>query len=129
MRGVDEPMLTFDNKRIYLACGHTDMRKSINGLASIVADSFELDPFERAAFAFCNRKRDQIKILEWDTDGFWIHFKRLERGRFRWPDKSSAEETDEKTMTLSGEEMACLIGSAKLEKKLSRKEIFERKIL
>jgi len=117
-------MLTFDGKKIYLACGYTDMRKSINGLAAIVGNSFELDLFGRAAFAFCNRKRDRLKILEWDGDGFWLYFKRLERGRFRWP----GLEDGEKTMALSGEELSCLIGSAKLEKKLKRSEVFERKV-
>ena len=124
MQGAYEPMLTFDDKKVYLACGYTDMRKSINGLAAIVGNSFELDPFDHAAFAFCNRKRDRLKILEWDGDGFWLYFKRLERGHFRWP----GLEDGEKTMALSSEELSCLISSAKLEKKLKRSEVFERKV-
>jgi transposase len=59
------------------------MRKSINGLMTLVKSSFELDPFSDALFVFCNRARNRIKILEWDCDGFWLYFKRLERGRFR----------------------------------------------
>jgi len=97
------------------------MRKSINGLMALVYGSFSLDPFSEALFVFCNRKRDRIKILEWDTDGFWLYFKRLERGRFRWPSAG-----DDMKMVLSGEELACLIGSAKLEKKLNRNEVTER---
>ena len=116
-------MLSFGDKPIYLCCGPTDMRKSINGLMVLVKDSFTLDPFDDALFVFCNRSRNRIKILEWDTDGFWLYFKRLERGRFRWPDVG-----DEKTMTLSNQEMSCLIGSAKLEKKFKRNEVFERLI-
>jgi len=73
-------MLNFSEKACYLACGATDMRKSINGLASIVEGSFHLDPFSGMLFAFCNRNRDRLKILEWDGDGFWLYFKRLERG-------------------------------------------------
>jgi len=72
---------------------------------------------------FCNRRRDRMKILEWDGDGFWLYFKRLERGRFQWPSTS-----DDNTMKLSSEELMCLIGSAKLEKKLNRKEVTERSI-
>jgi len=99
------------------------MRKSINGLTTLVNSSFELDPFADALFVFCNRKRDRMKMLEWDGDGFWLYFKRLERGHFRWP----AAGGDNK-MILSSEELLCLIGSAKLEKKLSRKEVAERSI-
>lgn len=99
------------------------MRKSINGLMTLVKSSFELDPFADVLFVFCNRKRDRMKILEWDGDGFWLYFKRLERGHFRWPAAG-----DENKMVLSGEELLCLIGSAKLEKKLSRKEVAERSI-
>jgi len=97
------------------------MRKSINGLTVLIQNSFALDPFADALFVFCNRKRDRIKILEWDADGFWLYFKRLERGHFRWPGVG-----EENTITLSSEELACLIGSAKLEKKLKRNEVSER---
>ena len=97
------------------------MRKSINGLVVLVTNSFGMDPCSEAMFVFCNRKRDRIKILEWDTDGFWLYLKRLERGRFRWPGAG-----EDKTMMLTREELACLIGSAKLEKKLNRKELPQR---
>ena len=116
-------MLSFGDKPIYLCCGVTDMRKSINGLMVLVQNSFALDPFADAMFVFCNRKRDRIKILEWDGDGFWLYFKRLERGRFRWP-----SEGEDNTMRLTNEELACLIGSARLEKKLLRKEVLERTV-
>jgi transposase len=72
--------------RVYLAVGSTDLRKSIDGLSLIVQESFKLDPFSRHLFVFCNRKRDKIKILEWDKNGFWLHYKRLEKNTFRWPD-------------------------------------------
>jgi transposase len=116
-------MLSLGDKPVYLCCGHTDMRKSINGLMVLVKSVFSLDPFGEALFVFCNRNRDRIKVLEWDGDGFWLYFKRLERGHFRWP--SAGEEN---TMALSSEELMVLIGSAKLEKKLSRTEVLERGI-
>ena len=78
-------MLNFEGKRIYLACGATDMRKSINGLMMLVQNSFQLDPFDNGIYVFCNRSKDRLKILEWDMDGFWLYFKRLEKGHFRWP--------------------------------------------
>jgi transposase len=114
-------MIKFGKKPVYLYCGQTDMRKSINGLVAIVKNDFKLDPFSESVFVFCNRNRNKIKILEWDTDGFWLYLKRLERGRFRWPGTS-----EDNKMELTGEELSCLIGSAKLEKKLKRNEVFER---
>jgi len=115
-------MLRFDGKKVYLACGHTDMRKSINGLSAIVENSFKLDPFDEAAFVFCNRARDRVKILEWDGDGFWLYFKRLEKGHFRWV--MAGEET---TMKLTGEELNILLSGSKIEAKLKRNEVTERR--
>lgn len=113
--------MNFSDKPVYICCGATDMRKQINGLMSIVKDNFSLDPFDEALFVFCNKSRDRIKILEWDGDGFWLYFKRLERGRFRWPTEGDAE-----TLKLTSKELSFLIEGAKLEKKLKREEIFER---
>jgi len=70
---------------VYLACGSTDLRKSIDGLAAIVQYSFELDLFSSSLFVFCNRAHDKLKILAWDHNGFWLYYRRLERGRFQWP--------------------------------------------
>ncbi len=117
-------MLNFEGKAVYLACGQTDMRKSINGLSAIVESSFKLDPFNGALFVFCNRKRDRVKILEWDTDGFWLYFKRLEKGRFKWP---SAD--NEATMELTAEELSILLCGSKVELKLRRKEVTERRAI
>ncbi|MFI3164472.1 MAG: IS66 family insertion sequence element accessory protein TnpB [Bacillota bacterium] len=60
---------------VYLACGPTDMRKSINGLCDIVQNTFNLDPFATIYFVFCNRQKNRIKILTWEENGFWLHFK------------------------------------------------------
>lgn len=111
-------MLKFGDKPVYLACGHTDMRKQINGLSAKVQADFALDPFDGALFVFCNRARNRIKVLEWDGDGFWLYFKRLERGRFRWPAPG-----DGSPLQLSAAEFEVLIGSAKLTQKLRRQEI------
>jgi len=64
-------MLSFEGRRIYLACGITDGRKSINGLANTVKYSFQKDPTEESIFVFCNKKRDRLKILEYDGSGYW----------------------------------------------------------
>ena len=92
-----------DSVRVYLACGSTDMRKSIDGLAALVQYAFELDPFDGGAwFVFCNRDRDKLKILRWDNNGFWLYYRRLEKGRFRWPVAS----TDAAAMAISPRQLA-----------------------
>ncbi len=110
--------MSFNDKAIYLCCGITDMRKSINGLMLLVQNSFALDPFNDALFVFCNRNRDRIKILEWDGDGFWLYFKRLEKGRFRW-----TGEGEDGTLNLNREEFYHLLGSPKVVQKLRRQEV------
>jgi transposase len=72
-------------QKVYLVTGFTDMRKSINGLSIIVSDSLSLDPLSQAWFVFCNKQRNKLKILFWDTNGFWLYYRRLEQGRFQWP--------------------------------------------
>lgn len=71
--------------KIFLAVGATDMRKAIDGLSILVARHFSLDPFSGHIFAFCNRRRNMIKLLLWERNGFWLFQKRLERQYFRWP--------------------------------------------
>lgn len=117
-------MMNWNDKPVYICCGPTDMRKSINGLMTLVQESFSLDPFSESLFVFCNRNRNRVKILEWDGDGFWLYFKRLERGRFHWP----GEDEKAGTMLLDIKELTCLIDSARLEKKLKRTEVKERRI-
>lgn len=70
---------------IYLACGYTDMRKSIDGLSAMVQQNFHLDPFSNSLFLFCGRKCSRLKALYWEGDGFVILYKRLESGSFQWP--------------------------------------------
>ena len=71
--------------RIYIACGYTDLRWGIDGLAAIVHQQFELDPFTNTLFLFCGRRRDRIKALYWEGNGFVLRYKRLESGSFQWP--------------------------------------------
>jgi transposase len=109
-------MMNFKGKQIYLACGATDMRNSIEGLSSAVESRFKLSPMTEAIFVFCNASRNRLKILEWDGDGFWIHYKWLERGKFPWADESGGE----KTMTLTQKELDYLLGVGKVKLKFER---------
>ncbi len=80
---------------VYLACGVTDLRKSVDGLSVIVQQQFNLDLFSNCLFVFCNQNRDKLKILHWEYNGFWLYYRRLERGKFKWPnDQSEAIKID-----------------------------------
>ena len=72
---------------IYIVCGYTDMKKSIDGLCAVVEDKLHMDPRRKAIFLFCGRRCDRIKILMWEPDGFVLLYKRLSavQGRYRWP--------------------------------------------
>lgn len=71
--------------RIYLAIGATDLRRSIDGLCALVREGLELEPMSGHLFLFRNRRGDRIKILVWDRSGYWVLYKRLEKGTFAWP--------------------------------------------
>ena len=88
---VSEVMLTdFSGAdRVYIACGYTDLRRGIDGLAALVQQQFNLDPFTNTLFLFCGRRRDRIKALYWEGNGFILLYKRLESGSFQWPRKES----------------------------------------
>ena len=70
---------------INIACGYTDLRRGIDGLAGIIQQEFNLDPFQNSLFLFCGRKTDRIKALLWEGDGFLLLYKRLEAGKYQWP--------------------------------------------
>ena len=71
--------------KVYIALGYTDLRRGIDGLASIVQEQFQLEPFTNTLFLFCGRRRDRIKGLLWEGNGFLLLYKRLEAGTFQWP--------------------------------------------
>lgn len=78
-------MLNIDAvETVYLACGVTDLRRNIDGLALIVETELKLNPLEKALFVFCNKQMNKLKILHFDN-GFWLYYYRLERSKFKWP--------------------------------------------
>lgn len=106
---------------VYLACGSTDLRKSIDGLAALVSQVFQLDVFSNSLFVFCNRGRDKLKILVWDHNGFWLYYRRLERGRFRWP-----EHTDQNTRIVSRRQLQWLLDGLTLEQQQAHAPVTAR---
>lgn len=72
--------------KVMIAAGYTDLRRGIEGLATMIRYKYKLDPYEKnVLFLFCGRKSDRIKGLLWEGDGFLLLYKRLERGSFSWP--------------------------------------------
>ncbi len=105
------------NTKVYLAIGNTDMRKSINGLSILVSEYLELDPFSGHLFAFCNRRRNMLKILYWDRNGFCIWHKRLEKHSFKWP----ASKTE--IMTIGQRELNWLMDGLEICQKNAHKSL------
>ena len=75
--------------RVWLAAGVTDMRKGMDGLAALVQTTLAENPFSGQLFVFRGRRGDLVKLLWFDGDGICLFAKRLERGRFVWPQASS----------------------------------------
>lgn len=74
---------------VYLHRQAIDFRMGINGLATLVEQALGRDPFASAVYVFSNRRRNRVKILGWDRNGFWLLLKRLEQDRFIWPDEAA----------------------------------------
>lgn len=111
-------------KNVYLARGSTDLRKSIDGLAVLVREGFDLDPFSPSLFVFCNRKRDKLKILFWEHNGFWLYYRRLEKGTFQWP---RAGRTD--TLTISRRQLNWLLDGLSIEQSQAHSVVTARTLL
>lgn len=109
-------------KNIYIMCGRTDMRKGIDGLASLVQENFKLDPYSEAVFLFSGWKRDRYKCLYFDGDGFALLYKRLDQGRLQWP------KDEEQVRNLTQQELRWLLEGLSLSQpkaiQKSKKSVF-----
>ncbi len=90
---------------VYLHRTPVDFRKQINGLAVLVAESMHMDAMKPALYVFTNGGRNRVKVLYWDSHGFCLWLKRLEKGRFIWP-----ELHEQDVIQLSGDQLNWLIG-------------------
>lgn len=103
-------MFRFDARlKVHVHREAVDFRKNINGLAALVEQTLGLDPFSAALYVFSNRRRDRVKILCWETNGFWLLLKRLEADRFVWP------RADETVIELTIEQLHWLLDGIDLE--------------
>lgn len=91
-------------RKIYICCGRTDLRKGIDGLATLVKEQFQMSPFqENSLFLFCGTRQDRFKAICWEGDGFVLLYKRIEAGRLKWP------RTREDACSISAEELHRLL--------------------
>lgn len=111
-------------EKVHLALGSTDLRKSIDGLALIVEHILKMDPFSTHLFGFCNKRQNLIKILVWDTNGFWIHYKRLESGVFKWPQKGSGA-----SVSISERQFRWLLDGLSIDQEDAHKPALERVLI
>lgn len=93
-----------EDVRVHLCREPVDFRKQMRGLSVIVQEELELDPFSAHLFAFCNRRRDHVRLLYWERNGFAMWQKKLEQDRFPWPPTIGTE-----TVELSGHELGWLL--------------------
>ena len=108
-----------DADHIYIATGATDFRRQITGLSAMVSMKFKISPFDgNCVFVFCNKRKDAIKVLRYDRNGFVLaHKKLLEKMKFQWPMK----EDDVKQITL--QQMEWLLDGLSIEQKKAHHEV------
>lgn len=104
-------------EKIYVTCGPTDFRKAVDGLTAIISGRFRLDPFSKNIFLFCNKNRDKLKALVWDSNGFILLYKRLEQGKFQWP-KSPQE-----ARLISSQELRWLLEGLSIEQPKAHRKL------
>ena len=105
----------FEFNAIYIACGYTNLRYGIDGLAATIREKFDMDPFMiNTLFLFCGRKKDRIKGLVWEGDGFLLLYKRIEKGSFQWP------RNEDEVRKMTKEQFKMLINGFSIESRISQ---------
>ena len=108
--------------RVYLCACPCDMRRSFDGLHALVTDCLKLDAFGGHLFVFANRRRDRVKILYWDRDGFAVWAKRLEQGTYAMP----FEEGEQPRQEITAQELGALLSGIDLSQAKRRKRYQRR---
>jgi len=102
--------------KIYVAVEAVDMRKGFEGLYGLVRDQLCHDPLSGHVFLFANKTKTRLKALVWDGSGLWVCAKRLEKGRFRWPEAKPQQ----RAVTMRSEELAMLVNGLDLKQTRQR---------
>ena len=109
--------------RVYLCTAPCDMRRSFDGLYALVSGTMQLNAFEGHLFVFSNRRKDRLKILYWDRDGFAIRAKRLEEGTYAMPFTGAAGEQREE---ITAQELGAILSGIDLSQAKRRKRYRRR---
>ena len=104
-------------QKYFIICGHTDMRAGIERLRSLVSQKHGLNPYESCAFFFCGRRKDRLKVLVWEGDGFCLLYKRFEDGSLKWP--KDADEARE----ITSRQLRWLLDGLTIDPKYYTKEL------
>ena len=102
---------------IYIVCGTTDMRKSVEGCMGIVSEIYHLDPFSISLFLFCNKRRTTMKVLHFDVNRFELLTKKLLDGKFQWP------KTQEEVRCINRQQLRWLLEGLSLEQKKAFRKV------
>jgi len=109
---------------VYIPFINKNLSKSIDGLAALIQERFHLDPFSPCLFVFCNRQRDKLKILHWEHNGFWLYYRRLEKGTFQWPKESSSS-----PVQIGRRELRWLLDGLSLHQRQAHPELNARTVI
>jgi transposase len=114
---------------IHLCCQPVDMRKNFDGLCAIVLNSFRKDPLRDGIFVFVNKPRDRMKILVWDRYGYWLHYFRLEAGRFQMPPTEGAATDSYEAVRVTAEQLLLIVEGIDLSSVRRRKRYHLHQII
>lgn len=101
-----------DIKEIYLVKGITDLRKGIDGYAALVSSQLKRSPTDHSMYIFCNRDRNKIKCLYYDGTGFWLLYKRMDKGHFKW-----IRSEDNEAVMITDRQLRWLLEGLRIEQK------------
>ena len=105
-------------KNIYISIEPCDLRKGIDGYAALVNSEFHLEPMDKwNLYIFCNKNHNKLKCLYYDGTGFWLLYKRLETGTFKW-----TKTTDGKSLQITEQQLRWLLEGLKIEQKSAFKQ-------
>lgn len=110
-------MIRFDDIReLYLVRGVTDLRKGIDGYAALISAELHRSPTDHSLYIFCNRNRNKLKCLYYDGTGFWLLYKRMDKGHFKW-----IRNEKEDTVMITHQQLKWLLEGLKIEQKTAFK--------